>query len=99
MPTARPSPYTRSMTNPSPRRGRSAGPGRLTLSEIAVLVGVCVKTLRRRIIPGNDAPRRQYWVRTLDLQKRRSGVLGLIHGDAGLVRRHLSEIRGVDESL
>lgn len=87
------------MPNSSPRRGRTAGPGRLTLSEIAVLAGVCVKTLRCRVLPADDASARQHWVQTLDLKKRRVGVHGLIHGDATLVRQHMSSITGEDDSL
>ena len=87
------------MPSQNPRRRRSAGPGRLTLSEIAVLVGVCVKTLRRRLLPSDDAALRHYWVQALDLKKRKTGVHGLVHGDASLIRQHLSAIRGVDDSL
>lgn len=87
------------MPTPSPRRRRSAGPGRLTLSEIAALSGVCVRTLRRRLIPNDDAAVRQFWVHALDLRKRETGRLGLIHGDATLVRKHLPTISGVDAPL
>lgn len=69
------------------------------MSEIAVLAGVCVKTLRRRLIPNDDPAVRQFWVQALDLRKRTSGLLGLIHGDAALVRKHLPTISGVDAPL
>jgi len=87
------------MPTPSPRRGRSAGPGRFTLSEIAALAGISVKTLRRRILPPLDDACRRQWVAALDLRHRDAGALGLIHGDAALVHQHLAAIAGLDRPL